>query len=576
MKKTALVVILAILLMAVMPIVMAPPPIPMTVDGYVFAGEEPAPELNVYAKYVNQTQVSNTTTKADGSYTLIIPAEGTPAEEFPPEGTLLDLWVENINVTRITLEYMTVLELNLTIPTLAPTVNFTGTPTSGVEPLTVQFTDTSMNFENITSWSWQFGDNTTSTEQNPEHTYTEGNYTVSLTVVGDGVELNLTETKVDYITVYDSEPAAEFYGTPLFGAPPLTVQFYDQTESYDGIVSRLWRFGDNTTGTEKNPQHTYTTEGVYTVSLNVTEADGDWDAEIKPNYVIVTANITGPVEVMMDVGSIHFPTETAEFYIFTLNDKGLPVNVEFLEVRLWFYHADEKHYIDLATPLHIEAGVYRVSYEIPENAPAVTYTLVTRVQCAGLQGMSYGGAVKSFQVSPTLTGWNASITKIEDDVATILVPGLTEIKANLTAINAQLVGLEGTVATINSTMGTVKTDVATINAKLINIEGIIATVNSTVGLIKTDVATINAKLVSINGTVGTIETNLGTLQGNVTDISGHLATVETEIGTISLDVSDLITTSQDVTMLVYVAIIFSILAFLAAVATLYMLRSKLA
>lgn len=54
--------------------------------------------------------------------------------------------------------------------------------------------------KDITSWLWNFGDGTTSTEQNPSHTYTSaGTYTVSLTV-NNGTTQN-TETKTDYINV---------------------------------------------------------------------------------------------------------------------------------------------------------------------------------------------------------------------------------------------------------------------------------------------------------------------------------------------------------------------------------------
>ncbi len=57
--------------------------------------------------------------------------------------------------------------------------------TSGEAPLTVGFTDLSTG--NITSWLWTFGDNTTSTAQNPSHTYTTaGTFPVSLTVTGPG------------------------------------------------------------------------------------------------------------------------------------------------------------------------------------------------------------------------------------------------------------------------------------------------------------------------------------------------------------------------------------------------------
>ncbi len=58
---------------------------------------------------------------------------------------------------------------------------FTAAPTSGIIPVAVQFTDESVG--TITGWAWDFGDDGTSTVQNPSHTYaTAGTYTVSLTV----------------------------------------------------------------------------------------------------------------------------------------------------------------------------------------------------------------------------------------------------------------------------------------------------------------------------------------------------------------------------------------------------------
>jgi hypothetical protein len=67
----------------------------------------------------------------------------------------------------------------------ATTRTFSGTPTSGTAPLTVQFTDTSTG--SPTGWSWDFGDGSpTSTEQNPSHVYTTpGTYTVTLTASND-------------------------------------------------------------------------------------------------------------------------------------------------------------------------------------------------------------------------------------------------------------------------------------------------------------------------------------------------------------------------------------------------------
>jgi len=61
---------------------------------------------------------------------------------------------------------------------------FSASITSGPAPLTVQFTDTST-VPNATSWLWEFGDGTTSSAQNPSHTFTDdGVYTVRLSVTG--------------------------------------------------------------------------------------------------------------------------------------------------------------------------------------------------------------------------------------------------------------------------------------------------------------------------------------------------------------------------------------------------------
>ncbi len=80
----------------------------------------------------------------------------------------------------------------------APSASFYGTPLSGTAPLTVIFTDTSVN--NPTSWNWSFGDGTFSTTQNAAHTYSQGGgYTVSLTVTTD--KGTGTLTRPDYVIV---------------------------------------------------------------------------------------------------------------------------------------------------------------------------------------------------------------------------------------------------------------------------------------------------------------------------------------------------------------------------------------
>lgn len=84
---------------------------------------------------------------------------------------------------------------------IAPSADFISSPTIGIVPLTVNFTDLSTPGSlPIASWSWDFGDGGISTLQNPQHLYlTVGYYTVSLTVTNQhGSD---TETKDYYIQV---------------------------------------------------------------------------------------------------------------------------------------------------------------------------------------------------------------------------------------------------------------------------------------------------------------------------------------------------------------------------------------
>ena len=84
------------------------------------------------------------------------------------------------------------------VPPKPPVAAFSATPLSGKKPLTVSFTDKSTN--NPTSWSWVFGDGTSSTAKNPAHKYTKaGTFSVKLTVKNTAGNNSLTKSK--YIIV---------------------------------------------------------------------------------------------------------------------------------------------------------------------------------------------------------------------------------------------------------------------------------------------------------------------------------------------------------------------------------------
>lgn len=157
-----------------------------------------------------------------------------------------------------------------------PSAAFTATTaTSGCAPLDVTFDDQSvLGGAPITSWIWDFGDGTidNSGNPNPTHTYVSpGTFPVSLQVV-DSNGCTSSFLINGYIGVSPS-PVADF-STNVTSAcqPPLTVDFTDQS-SGSGLLSYSWDFGDGSTSTLQNPTHTYTTQGVFTVTLTVTDGN---------------------------------------------------------------------------------------------------------------------------------------------------------------------------------------------------------------------------------------------------------------------------------------------------------------
>ena len=185
------------------------------------------------------------------------------------------------------------------------TADFAANPTTVNVGGTVAFSDASTG--SPTSWSWTFqgGNPSTSTSQNPSVVYsTAGTYNVSLTV-SNGTSED-TETKNGYITVNDNgqvnppDPNGDLAAAFVASSYNIVIgECINFTDLSSGLpVSWNWTFqgAETVSSTQQNPTNIcYNTPGTYNVTLYVQNANGDYDSEVCEGCIVVENNPTLPV-----------------------------------------------------------------------------------------------------------------------------------------------------------------------------------------------------------------------------------------------------------------------------------------
>lgn len=120
---------------------------------------------------------------------------------------------------------------------------------------------------------------------------------------------------------------AAFSGTPREGSAPLTVQFTDQSTGTP--TAWAWDFGDGDASTSQHPSHTYQNNGLYTVALTVTGAEGTRTltktdyinvADIPPTAEFVATPLTG--QVPLSVQFTNQSTGSITGYAWEFGDGG--------------------------------------------------------------------------------------------------------------------------------------------------------------------------------------------------------------------------------------------------------------
>jgi PGF-pre-PGF domain-containing protein len=250
-----------------------------------------------------------------------------------------------------------------------------------------------------TSWLWDFGDGTTSTDQNPTHAYAkEGGYTVTLTIK-NAIGSN-TVSKYGYALVRMDEGGiiapAYFSSNVTSGIAPLTVLFHDTTfpdVNGDYAYGREWDFGDITNYGDDYDEnnstyitHTYKKPGKYTVKLRSYDIGGGCIIT-KYNYITVI-DPNAPV---------------ADFSI-NITEGYAPLTVQFNDTsqkatsRIWDFNGDEQPDSSYINPVYIyaNAGTYTVNLTVSnENGTASKVAAINVLTPSSSRGGSSSGSSHS-------------------------------------------------------------------------------------------------------------------------------------------------------------------------------------
>jgi len=159
--------------------------------------------------------------------------------------------------------------------------------------VSITFTNSSSN--GPTSYSWDFGDGTTSTVTSPLHVFsnnvagTTAFFTVRLTATNAFGSNTLTKANYIGVTspaiISSNKPVVVFSASAVKGKHPFKVTFTNSTTG-TAPITWLWTFGDGHTSTAKSPVNTYINPGIYTVTLKATNSNGS-TLLTKSNYITI-------------------------------------------------------------------------------------------------------------------------------------------------------------------------------------------------------------------------------------------------------------------------------------------------
>lgn len=243
----------------------------------------------------------------------------------------------------------------------------------------INFSSTSTGTIPGTTYNWNFGDGQFGTGATPTHSYSSvGNYFVILQVSNSVLCNSTFSTNVSVINcslqpafthTVGSNGQVSFTGSAITSSVPLTF---------------TWNFGDGTTGTGTNPNHTYLSAGAYNVYLIVS------NGLCADSSLVQSVNVTG-INCIANANFSAVPTATAQYWDFI---PAYPWNVI---AASWNWGDGITSNTLYASHSYSAAGLYNVCLSVTvscgQSATACNNTTIYKMQYSASQAMVHVNVV---------------------------------------------------------------------------------------------------------------------------------------------------------------------------------------
>lgn len=200
-------------------------------------------------------------------------------------------------------------------------------------PNTYHFVNTSTPLHNSDSIRWTFGDGTSSSQVNPNHTYAQpGTYNVCLRIQKrDSIGNLLNCVREICHTVYVPSACnlvAAFYSYhDTTVANLLTYHFENTSTPLSTTDSIRWTFGDGTSSNQVSPNHTYSQPGTYTVCLRIQKRNSNGILTTCVREVCHTIIVLGPAcNLVASFYSFRDTTVSSSLYTYHFINTSVPLS----------------------------------------------------------------------------------------------------------------------------------------------------------------------------------------------------------------------------------------------------------